>query len=418
MIKTIENSVSVLLQSILFVYAVNLCLNVKYRINKSLMIPVILFIFSTTTLLNIILVSMPLKILIVHIFVLFILSLLYRKDIKTALIAFGLIIIILGINMIIYINLSTLFTRLITSYTLKSKTIVPFIFNCLVFILIIYMKNLFIKLTHSINIIKYPASIILIAIFTLDFMFSYYLLNYTNDDYISKNIIIGSAFIFFIISFIYFTNLQAKSLEISELNTSLDVKITELRKMKHDFGSQISYLYGLYLMDRFEDLGSALKNIIDDTSSVHCGTTVYVTEIKNRFFESMLKDITLSGINVILNDSADLSSTKVPEYELHRIFSNIVSNAINVMNGKGLINIKTYNSLNHLTVKIENNGPMIPEKNLNKIFESGYTTKNNLTGDHGFGLSIVKDLVEKYMGSISVKSNNSSTEFKIVFPLK
>ena len=37
----------------------------------------------------------------------------------------------------------------------------------------------------------------------------------------------------------------------------------ELKKVKHDYGAQISYLYGLHLMGQHERLGSALKDIIN-----------------------------------------------------------------------------------------------------------------------------------------------------------
>jgi len=49
------------------------------------------------------------------------------------------------------------------------------------------------------------------------------------------------------------------------------------------------------------------------------------------------------------------------------------------------------------------------------IFKTGFTTKDNTEKGHGFGLSIVKELVEKYDGQISVASSKELTEFRIVF---
>ena len=48
----------------------------------------------------------------------------------------------------------------------------------------------------------------------------------------------------------------------------------------------------------------------------------------------------------------------------------------------------------------------------------GFTTKNNTDKSHGYGLSIVKELIESYSGKIYVKSTDTATEFKIILPIK
>ncbi|NGT12625.1 ATP-binding protein, partial [Clostridium perfringens] len=63
-----------------------------------------------------------------------------------------------------------------------------------------------------------------------------------------------------------------------------------------------------------------------------------------------------------------------------------------------------------------NNGPEIPDKILNKIFDSGFTTKENKESNNGFGLAIVKELVESYNGKIQVSSTDEFTEFTIYLP--
>jgi two-component system sensor histidine kinase AgrC len=105
------------------------------------------------------------------------------------------------------------------------------------------------------------------------------------------------------------------------------------------------------------------------------------------------------------------------EMEFYRIISNIVNNAIKAMNGKGIIVAKSYEYLGNAVVKIENNGPKIEEHHLTDIFKVGFTTKDNSDNSHGYGLSIVKDLVESNNGKIYVKSNDTATEFKIVLPI-
>ena len=49
------------------------------------------------------------------------------------------------------------------------------------------------------------------------------------------------------------------------------------------------------------------------------------------------------------------------------------------------------------------------------FYDVGFTTKENNDMSHGYGLSIVKELVEKNNGKITVKSTEEKTSFKICF---
>ena len=106
------------------------------------------------------------------------------------------------------------------------------------------------------------------------------------------------------------------------------------------------------------------------------------------------------------------------EIDFQRVISNILRNAVTAMNSTGFIEIKTYHSLNFNIIKIKNNGPKIKEDIIDKIFQTGFSTKENKNKDNGFGLSIVKELVEKNSGFIEVESNDVFTEFIIKIPKK
>ena len=67
-----------------------------------------------------------------------------------------------------------------------------------------------------------------------------------------------------------------------------------------------------------------------------------------------------------------------------------------------------------ISVIVENNGPVIPDHLINKIFEKFYTTKGSKNGS-GLGLSIVKNVLEEHNAKISVKSTKEKTQFKITF---
>jgi signal transduction histidine kinase len=99
--------------------------------------------------------------------------------------------------------------------------------------------------------------------------------------------------------------------------------------------------------------------------------------------------------------------------DLTRILVNLVKNAAEAMDGKGRIQIAlveqsaTSGVPERLTLSIEDNGPGIPEKALEKIFESGYTTNKSISGrsawtttHRGLGLAITRSILEAAGGRI------------------
>ena len=132
----------------------------------------------------------------------------------------------------------------------------------------------------------------------------------------------------------------------------------------------------------------------------------------------IINGINHKGINIMVDEQALLEDANMSEMEIQRVISNILKNSITAMNEKGLITIKTYYNINSVVIKIQNNGPKIEKKIIDKIFDVGFTTKNDKNKDHGFGLAIVKELVEKQGGKVTVTSNDSITEFIINIPLK
>ncbi len=106
---------------------------------------------------------------------------------------------------------------------------------------------------------------------------------------------------------------------------------------------------------------------------------------------------------------------------LASIFRNLLSNAIKFSDRGGIIKIETDYYDNNILVKVKDNGRGIPEEKLENIFDEslGKTTfgTENEKG-YGFGLSLVKDFVEKNGGKIWVKSEpNKGTTFYFTLPL-
>ncbi|MGQ0605664.1 MAG: sensor histidine kinase, partial [Candidatus Nitrosotenuis sp.] len=99
------------------------------------------------------------------------------------------------------------------------------------------------------------------------------------------------------------------------------------------------------------------------------------------------------------------------EQKLRTIFSNLILNAIQAIDGTGTISIKITGYTKYVAIEIIDSGPGIPDDVLSHVFEPLFTTKQRGTG---LGLSSCKNIIEQHGGTISVK--NKPTTFTITLP--
>jgi len=85
------------------------------------------------------------------------------------------------------------------------------------------------------------------------------------------------------------------------------------------------------------------------------------------------------------------------------VFVNILLNAVqSIGEDRGKISINTYETSTDTIIKFENSGPNIPAKELEKVFDTLFTTKLEGTG---LGLSSCKNIIEQHRGEIKVSNN-------------
>ena len=103
--------------------------------------------------------------------------------------------------------------------------------------------------------------------------------------------------------------------------------------------------------------------------------------------------------------------------ELNQVWTNIVHNALQAMNGKGKLEIQIRNADQFAEVRIIDSGSGIPENIKDKIFEPFFTTKPQGEGS-GLGLDIVKKIIDKHNGQIEVESEPGRTCFIVRLPIE
>jgi len=102
--------------------------------------------------------------------------------------------------------------------------------------------------------------------------------------------------------------------------------------------------------------------------------------------------------------------------ELNQVWTNIIDNAIDAMNGNGEITLRTYEENDQVVVEFIDNGPGVPKEIQPRIYEPFFTTKPPGQGT-GLGLHVTHDIVtNRHQGLMLLESMPGKTKFKIILP--
>lgn len=125
-----------------------------------------------------------------------------------------------------------------------------------------------------------------------------------------------------------------------------------------------------------------------------------------------------NNIKLIESFQADLPKASIYVSEMNQVWTNIIDNAIDAMEGRtnSTMEIKTEKSGPFINVSIIDNGPGIPKEIQDKIFDPFFTTKSIGKGT-GLGLEVVRQIINQHNGKVYVNSEPGRTEFVVCFPV-
>jgi signal transduction histidine kinase len=156
------------------------------------------------------------------------------------------------------------------------------------------------------------------------------------------------------------------------------------------------------ISDRFGKIGSSPKleehNIVEQVEKM-------VAYIKRRSTEK---------VNFIVEKPEEIIIVKISAPLFDWVIENLLKNALDAINGKGMITIKIKDFADRVIIDVADTGKGISKQNIRKVFKPGFTTKKR---GWGLGLSLAKRIVEKYhSGQLYVKSSDQGkgTTFRIL----
>ena len=176
--------------------------------------------------------------------------------------------------------------------------------------------------------------------------------------------------------------------QLANIKENID-RITKIVRELVDFSRPPSYETAI------QDITDIIKTAL--------GIVKYDKRIRKVKFDTDLKPY-LPHVNV----AAD---------QLLQVFVNILINALDAIQGDGIISVKSGSDIKNVFVEIGDNGCGMDEVTLEKIFDPFFTTKDVGKGT-GLGLSVSYGIINRYHGEIRVKSRmNEGSKFTIVLPV-
>lgn len=122
------------------------------------------------------------------------------------------------------------------------------------------------------------------------------------------------------------------------------------------------------------------------------------------------------GVTVIRDYAQNLPSIQADGSALNQVWTNLIDNAIDALEGQGTIWMRTFMGKDYVMVEIEDNGSGIPLEIQSRIFEPFFTTKETGKGT-GIGLNLAyRIIVGQYNGAIKCFSTPGNTKFTVTIP--
>ncbi len=123
------------------------------------------------------------------------------------------------------------------------------------------------------------------------------------------------------------------------------------------------------------------------------------------------------GITVVRDYSADVPPIQAYAGELNQVWTNLIDNAVDAMDGAGTLRLSTRAEGDDVVIEVGDTGPGMPPQVAARAFEAFYTTKDVGKGT-GLGLDIARRIVvERHGGTIAINSRPGQTVLRVRIPV-
>ncbi len=144
------------------------------------------------------------------------------------------------------------------------------------------------------------------------------------------------------------------------------------------------------------------------TVDVHDGIESTITMLHHKLKKG--------DVRLVRDYDRDLPRITVHPSQLNQVWTNLLDNAIDAVDGDGTVTVRPRPVPDHLVVEICDDGPGVPAELQSRLFEPFFTTKDVGKGT-GLGLDIVRRIVENHRGQVRLVSAPGDTRFEVRLPI-
>lgn len=245
--------------------------------------------------------------------------------------------------------------------------------------------------------------------------------------------------------FTYKANYYLQVIEIREKNSEIEkageFKNQVLGMVAHDLRNPIAAVESIAMMMELDEVDeetqdninmikascAKARNIIDDLLEAARDDKVVVFETCKTELNQMLTGIVAdwrlqqsNTVNVVFSSSVNPAFAQINQEKFHRVIDNLISNAVKFSKDRDQVDVRLSQQGDNLFVEVQDYGMGIPANILPEIFNRfSKAGRTGLRGEKstGLGLSIVRQIVEKHKGTITVTSAEGlGSTFSIKLP--
>jgi PAS domain S-box-containing protein len=201
---------------------------------------------------------------------------------------------------------------------------------------------------------------------------------------------------------------MSTGLYLLELLNDTELKHQKINQFRVQIKIMDQYIADMLMISRLEHIPTLDKGIVD------------LKALISSIIQSFKPTLERKGIDCQLQVPDRQLVTTADEMQLHRVFTNLIENAINYTPNNGQVFITLRQQNGEVFIEVRDTGIGIQAQDIPHIFEKFYRSaeaKSMLSSGPGLGLAIVKKILDLHQASISVQSDpKHGTSFRVLLP--
>lgn len=199
--------------------------------------------------------------------------------------------------------------------------------------------------------------------------------------------------------------------EVRNPLTNINLSIEQLKTEVPE--TETTEMFFSMIVRNSERINNLVSDLLNSTRVTELKfVDVSVKDILNESLKTALDRIDLKQIKVVKDYEKQMCKVSADIQKLQLAFLNIIVNAIEAMENRGILTIKTSTEKEKCVVRISDNGIGMNKEELDKLFEPYFTTKEK---GNGLGLANSQNIILGHNGTISAISEPGiGTTFTII----